>query len=92
MSEPTVIDVVVTTATRHPQLPMAIAEIGRLAEAVHQAIGGKTAIEALLCVYMNMALDQVGLAEVQDALQRALEQLPRLDRARQLLPPAGGTA
>jgi hypothetical protein len=91
MAEPTVIDVVMTD-TGHPGLGMAIAEIGLIAEAIHKAIGGQTAIEALLCVYLNMAVDQLGLAEAQGALKRAQDQLPQIDRVRQTLGPTRGTS
>jgi hypothetical protein len=92
MAEPTVIDVVVNTDTRHPGLAEAIADIGMLAIRIDEAVGGKTALEALLCVYLNFALKQEGLAETRGALERAIAGLPLLDRARQELRPAQGTA
>jgi hypothetical protein len=85
------IEVVVNADTTHTHLAQAIADIAILATRIHESVGGKTVLDALLSVYMNLALDQVGLAEAQGALQRALEQLPELDRARQL-PPTQGTA
>lgn len=81
---PQSVDIVVNADTTHPRLAEAIAELATVATAIDEGVGGKTAIEALLCVYLNMALQQTGIAEVRDCLQRAIAGLPALERGRQI--------